>query len=160
MGEQSEIEITAEVVEDDDNQLVAIVNKSDLEKTKSQSYLDLFTPYFKTMGEIEEKIALLNTENPTESDVQIARTIRLSLKNNRVAAEKTKTSSKESINIEGKLIDSLYGVVKNTSLGLEKTCGDIEKHAELAEAKRKKELKETRLSQLGTIRGRNGVLRS
>ena len=137
-----------ETIEVKNNELIKITNDSGLEKTKSQEYLELFTPYFNTMAEIEKKINLLNSENPTDSDVQIARTIRLSLKNNRVAAEKIKTDKKESILVEGRLIDNLYGIVKNTSQGLEKSCEAIEKHAELKEKARKAELKETRLNRL------------
>ena len=137
-----------ETIEVKSNELIKITNDSGLEKTKSQEYLELFTPYFNTMAEIEKKINLLNSENPTDSDVQIARTIRLSLKNNRVAAEKIKTDKKESILVEGRLIDNLYGIVKNTSQGLEKSCEAIEKHAELKEKARKAELKETRLNRI------------
>lgn len=132
-------------------ELSVIVSQSGLEQTKGQKLLAMFTPYFKTMGEIELKINSINKDNPTAIDMKIAREIRLSLKDNRVASEKAKDESKGMILIEGRLIDNLNNIVKNTSKGLELQCEQIEKFAEIQEQKRKEELKATRLEILMPI---------
>lgn len=126
------------------NELVTIVETSGLEQTKGQKLLQMFTPYFNKMAEIEVKINLLNTETPSKEDLKIAREIRLALKNNRVASEKAKDDSKAMILIEGRLIDNLNNIIKNTSKGLEIKCETIEKYHELQEQKRKDELKAVR----------------
>jgi len=97
-------------------ELTAIVENSGLENTKGQKLLSMFTPYFTAMAEIETKINSLNAENPLAVDVKMAREIRLALKNNRVASEKVKDEQKASILIEGRLIDNLNNIVKNTPI--------------------------------------------
>jgi len=129
-------------------ELTAIVENSGLENTKGQKLLSMFTPYFTAMAEIETKINSLNAENPLAVDVKMAREIRLALKNNRVASEKVKDEQKASILIEGRLIDNLNNIVKNTSKGLELKCESIEKYAEQQELKRKEERKLIRLEAL------------
>lgn len=118
------------------NEVIHIVENSGLEKTKSQKLLEMFTPYFNRMSEIETKINGLNTSDPQKEDIKIAREIRLALKNNRVASEKIKDDAKAGILIEGRLIDNLNNIVKNTSKGLELKCEQIEKDAEIKEAAR------------------------
>jgi len=130
------------------NELTTVVNNSGLEKTKSQKLLEMFTPYFNKMGEIEGKIKAINAENPGKEDVKIAREIRLALKNNRVAAEKVKDDSKAAIIIEGRLIDNLNNIVKNTSKGLELQCEAIEKDAEIKEQARIDALRVSRVELL------------
>lgn len=127
------LEVETEVIE---NELIKVVETSGVEKTKSQRLLEMFTPYFNKMGDIEKKISLLNSDSPNKEDVKIAREIRMALKNNRVAAEKVKDDSKAAMLIEGRLIDSLNNIVKNTSKGLELKCEQIEKDAEIKEAAR------------------------
>ncbi len=129
-------------------ELTAIVENSGLENTKGQKLLSMFTPYFTAMAEIETKINSLNAENPLAVDVKMAREIRLALKNNRVASEKVKDEQKQSILIEGRLIDNLNNIVKNTSKSLELKCESIEKYAEQQELKRKEERKLIRLEAL------------
>lgn len=129
-------------------QLAVIIENSGLENTKGQKLLSMFTPYFTAMAEIETKINSLNAENPLAVDVKMAREIRLALKNNRVASEKVKDEQKASILIEGRLIDNLNNIVKNTSKGLELKCESIEKYAEQQELKRKEERKLIRLEAL------------
>lgn len=116
------------------NELIAVVESSELEKTKSQKLLEMFTPYFSCMAEIETKINGLNKTDPQKEDIKISRGIRLALKNNRVASEKVKDDSKAAILIEGRLIDNMNNIIKNTSKGLELQCEQIEKDAEIKEA--------------------------
>src|SRR5688500_11587150 len=112
-------------------ELSIIVEQSGIEKTKGQQLLEMFTPFFQRMHEIETKINALNIGNLQVEDVKIAREIRLSLKNNRVACEKAKDEMKQHILTEGRLIDNFFGIVKNSSKPLEEKCERIEKHIEL-----------------------------
>jgi len=131
------------------NALVQVVETSGLEQTKGQILLGMFTPYFNRMAEIEGKINLLNKENPSPQDVSAARDIRISLmKEVRKPAERVKDEGKKSILIEGRLYDNLYGVINNTSKGLEMQCEQIEKFAELRDLKMREERKVKRVEQL------------
>ena len=131
------------------NALVQVVETSGLEQTKGQILLRMFTPYFNRMAEIEGKINLLNKDNPSAQDVNAAREIRISLmKEVRKPAEKVKDEGKKSILIEGRLYDNLYGVINNTSKGLEMQCEQIEKFAELRDLKMREERKVKRIEQL------------
>jgi hypothetical protein len=149
----------AEVIQNN-NELIAIVEKSGLEMTKGQRLLEMFTPYFNKMAEIEGKINSLNSVNPGAIDVKMAREIRLALKNNRVASEKVKEDTKAMILIEGRLIDNLNNIVKNTSKGLEMQCESIEKFAEIQEQKRKEERKAHRLELLKPYEPEEGYFQS
>lgn len=149
----------AEVIQNN-NELIAIVEKSGLEMTKGQRLLELFTPYFNKMAEIETKINSLNSTNPGAIDVKMAREIRLALKNNRVASEKIKEDAKAMILIEGRLIDNLNNIVKNTSKGLEIQCESIEKFAEIQEQKRKEERKAHRIEMLKPYEPEEGYFQS
>lgn len=129
---------------DNTMELAVVVEQSGLEKTKGQKLLEMFTPYFNRMAEIETKINGLNKIDPKREDTKIAREIRLALRDNRVASEKVKDSAKASILIEGRLIDNLNNIVKNTSKGLELQCEQIEKDAEIKEAARIESLRSER----------------
>lgn len=126
------------------NELVLVVENSGLEKTKGQKLLEMFTPYFNRMAQIELKINNLNKTDPKPEDIKIAREIRLALKTNRVASEKVKDDVKASILIEARLIDNMNNIIKNTSKGLELQCEQIEKDAEIKEAARIESIRASR----------------
>lgn len=130
------------------DELTRIVQTSGLEQTKGQKLLALFTPYFNRLAEIEAKINLLNPTNPEREDIIIAKEIRLSLRNNRVASEKIKDDSKALILAEGRVIDNLNNIIKNTSKPLEEKCEQVEKFAEIQEQRRKEERKIERVKLL------------
>ena len=96
------------------NELTVVVESSGLPLTKGQQYLEMFTPHFQKMADIESKINMLDTESPALEDATMARAIRIALKNNRVASDKVKKEMKKNILIEGKLIDSLNNIIVNT----------------------------------------------
>ena len=147
---EDELELTPaeEIQPEEITQAVTIINQSGLEKTKGQQILELFTPFFNEMARIEKKINSLNSINPQQDDVNIAREIRLALKNNRVSSEKKKDELKAGILVEGRVIDNLNNIVKNLSKENEMKCEQIEKFAEIQQAKREAELKHERSEKL------------
>lgn len=126
------------------NELIAVVESSGLEKTKGQRLLEMLTPYFNRMAQIELKINGLNKTDPKPEDIKIAREIRLALKTNRIASEKVKDELKASILIEGRVIDNMNNIIKNTSKSLELQCEQIEKDAEIKEAARVESIRASR----------------
>jgi colicin import membrane protein len=115
-----------------------------LDINESQKLHGMFVAYFERMSEIETKINGLNKDNPKREDIQIARTIRLSLRDNRIASEKVKDELKAAGIIRGRLIDALNNVIKNQSKTLELQCEQIEKDAEIKEAARVEYIRSSR----------------
>lgn len=129
---------------DFDGQLLVIVEQSNIEPTKGQQMMQLFVPYFKRMDEVERKISVLPTENPSKEDVAMAKAIRKALRDNRLEAERVKKQGKETVIIEGRLYDNLYNIIDNSSKPLEKRCEAIEKWHEIQEATRIEAVYQTR----------------
>jgi hypothetical protein len=129
-------ELTTPTTTDFDGQLSVIVQQSNIEPTKGQQMMQLFVPYFKRMDEVERKISVLPSENPSKEDVAMAKAIRKALRDNRLEAERIKKQGKETVIIEGRLYDNLYNIIDNSSKPLEKRCEAIEKWHEIQEAAR------------------------
>jgi len=129
---------------DFDGQLLVIVEQSNIEPTKGAQMMQLFVPYFKRMDEVERKISILPSENPSKEDVAMAKAIRKALRENRLDAERVKKQGKETILIEGRLYDNLYNIIDNSSKPLEKRCEAIEKWHEIQEAARIEAVYQTR----------------
>lgn len=138
-----------ETIEFKNDALVTVVEQSGLEKTKGELLLQMFTPYFKRMAEIELRINSLNKDNPSKEDSAKAKEIRTALmKEVRKPAERIKDEGKKTILVEGRLYDNLYGVINNTSKALEMKCEEIEKFQELQDLKKREERKLVRIEQL------------
>jgi len=137
-------ELTTPNTTDFDGQLLVIVEQSNIEPTKGQQMMQLFVPYFKRMDEVERKISILPSENPSKEDVAMAKAIRKALRENRLDAERVKKQGKETVLIEGRLYDNLYNIIDNSSKPLEKRCEAIEKWHEIQEAARIEAVYQTR----------------
>lgn len=137
-------ELTTLNTTDFDGQLLVIVEQSNIEPTKGQQMMQLFVPYFKRMDEVERKISVLPTENPSKEDVAMAKAIRKALRDNRLEAERIKKQGKETVIIEGRLYDNLYNIIDNSSKPLEKRCEAIEKWHEIQEATKIEAVYQTR----------------
>jgi len=128
--------------------LATILQESGIEQTQGEQIKSLFVPYFDKMSEVEKEISTINFESPSAEDAKKAREIRLGLKANRVAAEKAKTAGKENFLLVGRLYDSVYGVIRNSSELMENRCEEVEKFEDLKEEARKNKLQEDRSNQL------------
>ena len=131
-----------------DEKLNSLIPTSNVEQTKAELYALSFAPFMVSINELSKAITLMNKENPSPIDVKTARSNRLEMVKVRTASEKIKDAHKASILVEGRLIDSLNGVIKNTSALIESEYLAIEKHAENLEIARKEKLKIERLELL------------
>lgn len=123
------------------NELVIVAEKSGIEISKAQSYAMKFAPYMQKVTEVSEQAKVINYAEPSDKDAQLARELRLQLVKNRTASDGVKEENKRSILTEGRLIDSLYNVVKHASELTEGELMKVEKHREMQVAKEKAELK-------------------
>ena len=131
-------------------QVQQTVEQSGIEAKKGKGILEVFTPYFSQLEQLDAEIKKLPSENPTKEEIKQAYELRQMLKKNRVAAEKSKDDGKRNILIEGKLYDHLFGIVRDTSKPRESQLEAIEKWHEIQEAKRLDELEANRKSYMAT----------
>ena len=95
------------------NQLITIVNKSGLEKTKAEYILEKFQDYFKIASEWETRAkGIVVTSDDQTVDMEMARVGRLFLREKRITIEKTRKELKEQSLREGKAIDGIANVLK------------------------------------------------
>lgn len=129
-------------------ELATIIQESPIEANEKSALASNFAPYFSRIGDVEKKLnellTSLNGSEPTKSDMELAAIIRKAAKRNRLEAEEAKKKRKENIIIEGRLIDSIYNLIKATSDAIESKAQEIEKFAEIQEKKRLDEIEAKR----------------
>ena len=122
----------------DQNQLVAVINNSGLEKTKAQVLLDNFSSYFEMAADWERKTKELIVDNVSQiAEMKMAR-------EGRIFLGKTRKQLKESALREGQTIDAIAKILTNLILPIENELEAKEKFKEIQEAKIKAELKASR----------------
>lgn len=129
-----------------EGELSVIVSNSRVELTKAQSHAFAFSDNMQQVQELSKALTLMDKNNPSAIDVKTANLNRKALVKNRTAAEVIKDERKSDLLVESKLIDNLFGVVKNTSLLTESEYSAIEKFAENKEKERKEKLHAERLA--------------
>lgn len=127
-------------------ELLQVVKESKIDLTRAEAYALNYAPFMSQVHELSQPLKELEKTNPEHA--KVARKQRLAMVKVRTAAEAKKKSDKETIVIEGRLIDSLFNVVKNTSMLTESEYEEIEKYAEKVEADRIAKLKEDRIKLL------------
>lgn len=136
--------MSTEVIILSSTELLEVAKKSSINITKAKAYAMGYAPFMEQVNELSSVLAELNIDEPTSEDAMKARRARLDLVKVRKMAEEKKSKDKETIVIEGRLIDGLFNVVKSAAQLTEAEYLEIEKHQELAEAARKESLKAER----------------
>ena len=131
------------------NELSVIVTEIGVEQETAKTLLESFTPFFEQAKEWQEKAAKLVVTDATQvSEMREAKQARLALKNIRVEADKTRKRLKEDSLRYGKAVQGVYNVIEYLIVPIEQHLEEQEKFAERAEAKRKEELKLSRIAAL------------
>lgn len=106
------------------NALIKMVEESGLPPTKSQQLLQQFTEYFRIAAEWEHKSKEIVVTDASQIDlIAKARAAWLTLRDYRIAMEKTRVELKRDILTEGKTIDAIANLLKSL-------IGPPEKHLE------------------------------
>lgn len=131
-------------------ELLEVAKSSGVIITEAQAIGLRFAPFMKTVNEISLKIAELDPENVTEESAKLARRLRLDLVENRgtKGLETVHKELKQESLVKGRLIDNYRNIVLSSSEMSESIAEKIEKHQERVEAKRREELKTTRIDLL------------
>jgi len=114
------------------NQLEVIVAESGLESTKAKAILEQFRGYFDLAAEWEEKAkVIVVTDASQETEMKMARTGRLFLRDKRLAIERTRKELKEQSLREGKAIDGIANVLKALIVPIEEHLDRQEHYVEI-----------------------------
>lgn len=134
-----------------ENQLEVIIKNSGLEQSKAQIIRDKFSDCFEIASEWDKKakeIVVTSEDNTTE--MALARSGRMLLRQKRIDIEKTRVALKEQALREGKAIDGIANVLKSLIVPIEEYLEKQEKFVELkrqAEEYRIRAEEERRLEQ-------------
>lgn len=150
MAKKAEQPTEIAVVEVLQPELLEVAKSSGVIITEAQAIGLRFAPFMKTVNEISLKIAELDPENVTEESAKLARRLRLDLVENRgtKGLETVHKELKQESLVKGRLIDNYRNIVLSSSEMSESIAEKIEKHQERVEAKRREELKTTRIDLL------------
>ena len=116
------------------NDLVAVINQSGLDTSKSESLMQSFAGYFSEAKEIAEKSkSIIVTDESQVEEMKKAREYRLKLKDIRVNADKTRAELKEQSLREGNAIQGVFNIIKALVVPVEEYLEKQEKFAEVKE---------------------------
>ncbi len=114
-----------------ENKLQVIVRDSKLTKAKADVMLEKFQNYFKIAAEWEAKAKTIKVTDASQvTEMKIARTGRLFLKEKRTSVERTRKELKEQALREGKAIDGIANVLKALIIPIEEYLDSQEKFVE------------------------------
>lgn len=119
------------------NDLEIFVSKSCLDKTLAQQILDRFRGSFELAAKWEATAKTIVVKDAGQkADMALARTGRLELKAERVAAEKTRKAMKEDSLNYGRTVDGVFSVIKGVIEPIEKYLDDQENFEKRQEEER------------------------
>lgn len=122
-------------------ELEKVVNQSGLEIQEGEMIKQSYLPFLNQLADINEQSKKIDFENPTELDEKISRDLRLKTTKIRTGAKSLKDDRKRIHLLKGNLEQSAYNLIEASCKLAEETFSNVEKAREIAEAKRKFELK-------------------
>lgn len=132
-----------------ENSLIVYLDNNKVEPETKTSLLQNFETFFNQAQEWKEKAeGLVITSADQREEIKQASVARKALKEIRVNTEHKRKELKEESLRKGQTIDAIAKIITNQILPIEEHLEKQEKFIEIQEAKRKAELKETRLAQL------------
>lgn len=137
MSENTE-EVQAVEIMAVDSRLLEVAKTFSL--TKAESHAMAFNGNMQSLTELSKDLKLMDKENPTDADSKVAYIKRNAIVKVRTGAAEIKKKLKEDLLTEGKLIDSLNGVIENACKLTESEYAAIEKFAENKRISEEKEL--------------------
>lgn len=120
-----------------ENQLQVMVTESGLEPVKGKMLLEKFGNYFELADKWDKKAkTLVVTDESQVTEMEMARTGRLFLREKRITVEKTRKELKEQSLREGKAIDGIANVLKALIVPIEQYLEKQEKFIEIKQAEK------------------------
>lgn len=125
-----------------------VITSSGLQLEEANQVKENYLPFLSELQTIKEQSAKINFESPTDVDEKIARDLRLKVVKIRTGAGTVKDSRKKIHLLKGNLEQAAYNLIKADCELIEEAFTQVEKAREIAEKKRKAELKEERIKLL------------
>lgn len=136
------------------NDMIAIATNFGIDQSTSESILKSFLPFLEQTKQWAEKAkSLVVTDESQKSEMQMARTARLALKNIRVDADKIRKTLKEDSIRYGKAVQDVYNAIESRIKPIELYLEEQEKFVEIREQKRVAALKVQREQSLAGLEG-------
>ena len=127
-------------------QLDEVINKSGLAIQQGEDVKRSYMPFLDEIANIQNESQKINFDNPSETDEKIARDLRLRMVKQRTGAKELKDSRKAIYLRLGDVEQKSYNLIESTAKLAEEVLLQVEKRREIAEKKRKEELRISRLS--------------
>lgn len=127
---------------------LATIETEGLELTVVETAKGKYIPFLQHIADIAEQSRTINFTNPSGSDQDLARELRLKLVPNRTGADRFKKEQKEQFTLVTKLHDACYNIINAESKILENQLEAVEKFTERQEQARLENLKAERTKQL------------
>lgn len=125
-----------------------VITSSGLQLDEANQVKENYLPFLSELQTIKEQSGKINFESPTDVDEKIARDLRLKVVKIRTGAGTVKDARKKIHLLKGNLEQAAYNLIKADCELIEEAFTQVEKARQIAEAKRKAELKEERLKLL------------
>ena len=132
----------------DVNSLDAVVKNSNLPVQEADEIKKSYLPFLNQLTETQSQAAKINFENPTELDENIAHELRMRTVKIRTGAEKLKEERKKMYLLRGNLEQASFNLIASSCKIIEEAFFNVEKAREIAEKKRKEELRRDRSEKL------------
>lgn len=128
-----------------ENEIIRVVESSDLEAQTSQTLKERFLPFFEQAEDWKRKAeSIVVTSAEQKHEMQIARQARLALREIRINADKTRKALKEDSLRYGRAVQGVYNVIEYLIAPIEEHLEKQERFVEIQEAEKKAKLKAER----------------
>jgi len=131
------------------DQLESVIKNSGLAIIEAEEIKTAYLPFLVRLTEVQDQAAKINFESPVELDETIARELRLKTVKIRTDAEKLKDEQKRVDILRGKVKQDSFNLISSSCKLAEEVFLNVEKAREIAEKKRKAQLKIDREEKLG-----------
>lgn len=130
------------------NQLDEVVKNSGLAIQESEDIKKSYLPFLGQLAEVQSLATKINFKEPSDLDENIARDLRLRTVKIRTASEKLKDERKKMYLLRGNLEQASYNLIAASCKVTEEVFFNVEKAREIAEKKRKEQLRIDRSEKL------------
>ena len=135
-------------IEKTNTELTAIVAESKLPAEKNAEVQGAYQQYLDGIAAVAAESRQINADEPTAEDEKLAHDLRMKLVKIRTGAEKTKDERKRGYLLMGNLEQACFNLISATCKPIEDSFYNIEKAREIAEKKRREQLRIDRISAL------------
>jgi hypothetical protein len=137
-----------QIVKIESTQLEKVVTESGLAIQEGEEIKKSYLPFLAQLAEIQSQATKINFDSPTEIDETIARELRLKTVKIRTGSKELKDEREKGYLLRGNLEQAAYNLIEASCKITEDVFNNVEKAREIAEKKRKEQLRIDRSEKL------------